>query len=126
MQRGLPWFEEAARNIRYAVRQLRKSPGFAITAILDAGAGYWRDYVGVQRGECRAAEAACVSRSERLVVMREAMEEPGRERSAEPDNYLHYVRLKKESKTLEDAAIFQQRGMSVSQRAIIHALWARW
>ena len=39
IQRGLPRLEEAARNIRHAVRQLRKSPGFALTAILTLALG---------------------------------------------------------------------------------------
>ena len=33
VQRGLPWLEIAARNVRITIRQLRRSPGFAITAI---------------------------------------------------------------------------------------------
>jgi len=33
-QRGLPWLEEAMRDIRFAFRKLLHSPGFALTAIL--------------------------------------------------------------------------------------------
>lgn len=38
-QRGLPSLEQIARDIRYAFRQLRKSPGFALTAILSLAPG---------------------------------------------------------------------------------------
>ena len=33
-RRGTQWLESLARDVRYSVRQLRKSPGFAITALL--------------------------------------------------------------------------------------------
>jgi hypothetical protein len=126
IQRGVPLIQQMGRNVQFAFRQLRKSPGFTITAILTLALG-----IGAATSVFSVVNAVLLKPlafrdPDKLVVMREAMEEPGSERSVEPDNYLHYARLKKETKTLEDAAIFQQRGMSVSQRAIIRALLARW
>jgi predicted permease len=46
--------------------------------------------------------------------MREAQDEAGSERWLIPDNYRHFMRLKKDSKTIEDAAIFRQSGVSIS------------
>jgi hypothetical protein len=46
--------------------------------------------------------------------MREAVYEERNERTAVPDNYRHFLRLKKTATTLEDVAIFAQRGLSVS------------
>jgi hypothetical protein len=40
VQRGLPFVEEAGRSLSYAFRQLRRSPGFAVTAILTLALGF--------------------------------------------------------------------------------------
>jgi predicted permease len=39
VQRGMPLIEEIARDVRFSTRQLRRSPGFALTAILTLALG---------------------------------------------------------------------------------------
>jgi predicted permease len=116
VQRGLPWLEQTARDIRYAVRQLRKSPGFALTAILTLALG-----IGAATSVFSVVNAVLLKPfafrdPDRLVVLREAVEDEVRsERTASPDNYRHFLRLKNDAKTIEDAAIFSQTGVSVSR-----------
>src|SRR6202167_5099573 len=118
VQRGLPWFEQIARDIRFAVRQLRKSPGFALTAILTLALG-----IGAATSVFSVVDAVLLKPfafrdPDRLVVLREAVEDPASgERSAIPNNYRHVLRLKNDATTIEDAAIFGQRGMSVAAGA---------
>ena len=45
-QRGLPWLELLARDLRLAVRSLRRSPLFAVTAILSLAVGVAANTVG--------------------------------------------------------------------------------
>jgi predicted permease len=115
VQRGFPWLENAVRDTRYAVRQLRKSPGFALTAILTLALsiGAATAVFSVVNGILLRPFA--FRDPDHLVVMRETVEDETQgERSSTPDNYRHFLRLKKSATTLEDAAIFAQRGMSVS------------
>jgi predicted permease len=107
-------FERFLLDVRYALRQLRRSPGFTLTAqlTLALGIGAVTSVFSVINGVLLKPFA--FRQPDRLVVMREAVYEERNERTAVPDNYRHFLRLKKTATTLEDAAIFAQSGLSVS------------
>jgi putative ABC transport system permease protein len=114
IQRGLPWLEQIARDVRFALRQLRRSPGFTFTAMLTLALG-----IGAVTSVFSVVHAVLLRPfafrdPDRLVVLREAVDEAGAERTAIPNNYRHFLRLKNTATMLEDAAIFAQPGVSVS------------
>jgi predicted permease len=113
-QRGIPFFAQFTRDFIFASRQLRKSPGFSITAILTLalGIGAVTSVFSVVNAVLLKPFAFCDP--DRLVVLREVQDEAHSERWLIPDNYRHFLRLKHDAKTIEGAAIFQQKGMSVS------------
>lgn len=113
-ERSILWLEYLSRDVRFALRQLRKSPGFTLTSVLTLALG-----IGAVTSVFSVVNAVLLKPfafrdPDRLVVLREAVDEERGERSPIPDNYRHFLRLKNTSTTLEDAAIFFQNGASVS------------
>jgi predicted permease len=114
IQRGFPVLQQFGRDLRFALRQLRRSPGFALTVIFTLALG-----IGAVTSVFSVVDAVLLKPfafrdPDRLIVMREVEKEVSSQMTAIPDNYRHFLRLKEGSKTLEDAAIFGQFGVSVS------------
>ena len=59
-----PWIESIWADVKFALRQLRKSPGFTLRC-LDAGARNWRKFGDLQPGGCSSASVATSAESGR-------------------------------------------------------------
>jgi predicted permease len=114
MQRGLPFFEVLAQDVRFALRQLRKAPGFTLTAILTLALG-----IGANTAIFSVVNSVLLKPfgfrdPGRLVILRETMQEMAKLAPTLPDNPKHYFNLRAQSKTLENSAIFAPHGFSVA------------
>ena len=102
------------QDFRFSCRQLRRSPGFAFTAVLTLALG-----IGAVTSIFSVIDEVLLKpfafrEPGKLVVIREVVRELSKTSPAVPDNYLHYLRLKRDAKTIEDAAIFQDHGVSIA------------
>ena len=100
------------QDLRFSIRTLRKSPGFALTALLTLGLGIGSVTSVFSVVNSVLLKPFAFHDPGRLVVVREVDRE--RNEPPSPDNYQHYLNWKTNSKALTDVAIFGNRGYSVS------------
>src|ERR1700730_6496006 len=102
------------QDFRYALRQLRSSKGFALTALLTiaVGVGAVTAVFSVVNGVLLQPYA--FRDPGHIVVWRESIREIENVAPLLPDNYRHYLNLKTHANSIQDAAIIQNPVFSVA------------
>ena len=106
--------ERIWQDVRYALRQLKRSPAFAATAILTLALS-----VGSVTAVFSVVYAVLLRPYPfhdpgQIVVWRESIREIENVAPLLPDNYRHYLNLKARAHSIQDAAILQNPAFSVS------------
>jgi predicted permease len=78
VQRGLPWVEQIVRDVRFAMRQLRKSPGFTLTAILTLTLGLGANTAVFSLINALLLRPLPVPHADELVVLRADSDDDGK------------------------------------------------
>ncbi len=100
------------QDLRFSIRTLRRSPGFALIAVLTLALGIASVTSIFSVVNSVLLKPFAFPEANRLVVLRETARELNY--APFPDNYKHYLNWKSNSKTLASAAIFRNNTFSVS------------
>lgn len=100
------------QDLRFSVRTLRKTPGFALTAILTLALGIGAVTAIFSVVDSVLLRPLAFPHPERLVMLRERM--PELSSGILPDNPKHFLNWQQNTRTLAGAAIFHNAGYSLA------------
>ena len=133
---GVASIEHLRQDVRFALRHLRRSPGFTLTAVLILALGIGASTAVFSILESVLLRPYAFQDPGRIVIWREVIQEAVKQYPSVPDNYRHFLYLSSHAKTIQDAALVQnasfaltaggdhpriEKGLSVSPQLLLRA-----
>jgi predicted permease len=107
-------FERFWQDVRFAFRQLRRSPGFALTVVLILTLGIGASTAVFSILNSVLLRPYAFRDPGQIVIWREVVQEVAKEYPAVPDNYRHFLYLRSHASAIEDAALFQNASFAIA------------
>jgi predicted permease len=111
---GWTVFERILQDVRFALRQLRRSPGFALTVVLILTLGIGASTAVFSILNSVLLRPYAFRDPGQIVIWREVVQEAAKEYPSVPDNYRHFLYLRSHASTIEDAALFQNASFAIA------------
>jgi predicted permease len=106
--------ERLLQDLRYAVRQLRRSPGFTFIALLIMACGIGASTTVFSIIDSVLLRPYAFRNPGQIVVWREVVQEAAKQYPSVPDNYRHFLYLRSHANTIQDAALIQNASFAVT------------
>ncbi len=106
--------ERLLQDLRYAVRQLRRSPGFTLIALLIMACGIGASTAVFSIIDSVLLRPYAFRDPGQIVVWREVVQEAVKQYPSVPDNYRHFLYLRSHANTIQDAALIQNASFAVT------------
>ena len=106
--------ERLLQDLRHAVRQLRRSPGFTLIALLIMACGIGASTAVFSIIDSVLLRPYAFRDPGQIVVWREVVQEVVKQYPSVPDNYRHFLYLRSHANTIQDAALIQNASFAVA------------
>ena len=107
-------FERFLQDARYAFRQLRRTPGFTLVALLIMACGIGASTAVFSILDSVLLRPYSFRDPGQIVVWREVVQEAAKDYPSVPDNYRHFLYLRSHASTIQDAALLQNASFAVA------------
>ncbi|MGC2301033.1 MAG: permease prefix domain 1-containing protein, partial [Acidobacteriaceae bacterium] len=109
-----PGLENLWADAKIACRQLRRTPGFTLVAVLVTACG-----IGASTAVFSVIDSILLRpfpfrNPARIVIWHEVIREAAKKYPFVPDNYRHFLYLQSHSKTIDQAALFENASFAVT------------